>query len=72
MPDNYLETHQSRDTTPAAYEMKLAGAIEEIFGRGIHDLPGLLTELDAVGIAAPDGAAWTEDSFTAEMQRLGA
>lgn len=71
MPWNYLEPHQSRDSAPTAYEMKLAGAIEEIFGRGIHDLPGLLAELNAAGLTAPNGAAWTEESFTTEMHRLG-
>lgn len=71
MTRNYLEPHQSWKAPPTEYEMKLAGAIEEIFGRRIHDLPGLLTELNATGITAPDGAPWTEETFISEMNRLG-
>jgi hypothetical protein len=37
----------------------------------VHDLPGLLAELDAAGLPAPSGAAWTEETFTTEMRRLG-
>jgi hypothetical protein len=69
---NYLEPMQSRPAPPSAYETKLAGAIEEIFGRGIHDLPGLLAELNDAGLLSPDGGPWNEQSFTAEMHRLGA
>jgi hypothetical protein len=72
MPWNYLEPHQSRQGQPSAYEVKLAGAIEEIFGRRTHDLPGLLAELNSAGLTAPDGRPWAEESFTAEMHRLGA
>lgn len=72
MPWNYLEPHQSRQGPPSPYEVKLAGAIEEAFGRGTHDLPGLLAELKSAGLAAPDGRPFTEESFTAEMHRLGA
>lgn len=69
---SYLEPHQSRQGPPTPYESKLAGAIEEIFGRGVHDLDGLLTELNAAGITAPDGRPWTERSFTEQLNRLGA
>lgn len=69
---NYLEKHQSRLAEPTPYERKLAGAIEEIFGRGAHDLPALLAGLTEGGITAPDGTPWTEESFTREMRRLGA
>lgn len=72
MPWNYLEPHQSRHGQPSPYETKLAGAIEEIFGHGTHDLAGLLAELNADGLTAPDGRPWTEESFTAEMHKLGA
>lgn len=72
MPWNYLEPHQTRNGQPSAYEVKLAGAIEEIFGHGTHDLTGLLAELNGNGPTAPNGQPWTEDSFTTEMRRLGA
>jgi hypothetical protein len=72
MPSNYLEPHQSRQGQPAPYEVKLAGAIEEIFGRGTHGIVELLIELNGAGLTAPDGRPWTEESFTTEMHRLGA
>lgn len=72
MSDQYLVIHQSRDGDPSPYETKLAAAIEEIFARGVHDLPGLLAELNGNGHQSPDGTPWTEASFTAEMHRLGA
>ena len=68
----YLEPHQSRDHEPTSYEIELAGAIEEIFASGAHDLQGLLEGLRATGLNAPDGRPWTEESFVAEMRRLGA
>ncbi|OZD68863.1 hypothetical protein CH272_28025 [Rhodococcus sp. 05-340-1] len=69
---NYLSAHQSRSAQPSPYETKLAGTIEEIFGSGTHDLPGLLKGLADAGLTAPDGTAWTEESFTTEIARLGA
>lgn len=70
--DQYLNPRQSRAGDPGPYEIRLAGAIEEVFGSGVHDLPGLVSGLNDRGLFAPDGAAWTEQTFTAEMRRLGA
>lgn len=67
-----LIRNQSRVVEPTAYELKLAGAIEEVFGAGRHDLPGLVAGLNEIGIAGPGGEAWTEESFAAEMKQLGA
>lgn len=72
MSDNYLEPHQSRSGTPSAYESRLAGAIEEAFGRGAYELPALVAELSATGIAAADGSRFTEESFLAQLGELGA
>lgn len=72
MSSNRMGPHQSPSGDPAPYELKLAGAIEEIFGRGTHDLSGVLVELNGAGLSAPDGRPWTEESFVAEMHRLGA
>src|SRR4051794_13217816 len=66
MASQYLEVHQTRRREPTPFEVKLAGAIEEIFGRGVHDISGMLGELNASGLAAPDGAPWTEDSLMRE------
>lgn len=71
MPEQYLEVHQTHPEPISAYEMKLSGAIMEVFGRGVHDLPGLTEGLNGMGLHAPDGNPWTEDTFRAEMRRLG-
>ena len=71
MPEQYLETHQTHPDPISPYEAKLSGAIMEVFGRGVHDLPGLVAGLNGLGLNAPDGSAWTEDNFRAEMRRLG-
>jgi len=71
MTDQYLVKNQARDAEPSAYDRKLAGAIEEVFGSGRHDLQGLVVGLNELGLAAPGGEQWTEESFTAEMKKRG-
>ncbi|MFF3567391.1 recombinase-like helix-turn-helix domain-containing protein [Nocardia jiangxiensis] len=72
MNDQYLLIHQARTGEPTPYEMKLAGAIEEVFGGGSHTLDALVAGLNGRSIYAPDGQAWTAESFTTEIARLGA
>ena len=72
MPDQYLDAHQTHPDPISPYEAKLSGAIMEVFGRGIHELPGLLDGLNAMGLNAPDGGLWNEENFRSEMRRLGA
>jgi hypothetical protein len=67
---SYLQPHQARNADPTPYELKLAGAIEEVFGTGRHDLAGLVAGLNELGVPAPGGEVWTEASYTAEIQRL--
>lgn len=71
MREQYLEVHQTHPQAFSPYETKLSGAIMEVFGRGVHDLPGLMDGLNGLGLNAPDGSPWTEDNFRAEMRRLG-
>lgn len=68
----YLVKNQTRPAEPTAYERKLAVAIEEVFGSGRHDLEGLVAGLNDLGVLAPGGRQWTEESFAAEIKRLGA
>lgn len=72
MTEQYLEIHQHGPAEPSPYERKLAGIIEEIFGRGVHDLPAVVGALNDSGSTAPDGRPWTEETFVTEMERLGA
>lgn len=67
----YLKPIQSRSAEPTDYENRLADALEAAFGAGIRELPALIARLNADGVRAPDGTAWTEASFQAEMERLG-
>ena len=71
MAEQYLDAHQTHPAPLTPYEVKLSGAIMEIFGTGTHDLPGLIAGLNGLGLHAPGGTAWTEDNFRAEMRRLG-
>ena len=68
----YLEVHQSRTHEPTPYELKLAATLEEVFTKEGHELPAVVAGLNARQVPAPDGAQWTEQSFRAEMHRLGA
>lgn len=69
MKNQYLEVHQTHPEPITPYETKLSGAILEVFSGGTHDLAGLVAGLNSLGLAAPDGKEWTEESFRAEMQR---
>ena len=64
--------HQTRAAPPTEYENRLGEALEEIFDADIDQLSDVVTKLNELGVQAPDGEAWTEDSFQAEMTRLGA
>ncbi|GLY77766.1 recombinase-like helix-turn-helix domain-containing protein [Actinoallomurus iriomotensis] len=66
-----LQPIQSRRHELTSYENALADELEAIFGRGVHDLPGLVSALNETGVRPAGGADWTEESFTAEMARLG-
>lgn len=70
--DMYLEEHQARSSEPTPYEMKLAGAIEEVFGEGRHTLDGLVEGLNARGMLGPSGEPWTTETFAQEMAQQGA
>ncbi|WP_043470174.1 recombinase-like helix-turn-helix domain-containing protein [Arthrobacter sp. Rue61a] len=71
MPEQYLEANQSRVGPPNPYELKLAGALSEIFASGSHELPVIVSGLNNLGLNAPDGEPWDETRFRSEMRRLG-
>jgi hypothetical protein len=68
----YQEPVQTRDEPATPYEMKLAGLIQVVFAEGHYELPELVKGLNDHGSSAPDGSAWTEETFRSEMHRLGA
>ncbi|TCP45796.1 hypothetical protein EV191_11576 [Tamaricihabitans halophyticus] len=65
-----LTPHQSRGRPPTSYEDALADELEAIYGRGIHELPGVVVALNETGVRPAGGQDWTEDSFAAELARL--
>ena len=64
--------HQTRPAPPTEYENQLGDALTKIFDNDIDQLPGVIVKLNEMGVQAPNGAAWTQDSFKAEIKRLGA
>jgi hypothetical protein len=72
MREQYLEEHQSRRRPPTAYELKLAGAIEEVFGGGAHDLQGLVAGLAALGVTTRDGRPMTAEDLLNDIRDLEA
>jgi len=71
VPEQYLEANQSRVRQANPYELKLAGALSEIFASGSHELPAIISGLNNLGLNAPDGHPWDETRFRSEMRRLG-
>ncbi len=68
----YQECWQVGSGRPGAYESKLADALEAAFTAGHYELEALVAALNRAGMHAPNGAAWTAESFQAEIKRLGA
>jgi hypothetical protein len=68
----YQEPVQTRDVPATPYEVRLAGLIQTVFAEGHYELPELLKGLTDHGSTAPDGSPWTEETFRAEMKKLGA
>jgi hypothetical protein len=63
---------QHRAEPPSEFENRLGDALEQIFARGIEQLADVLRELNGAGSRDREGRPWSEDSFLAEMRRLGA
>ena len=65
-------THRTVKLTAPADEQKLAKTLFGVLSAGIHDLPGIVAALNASDVRLAEGALWSEENFTAEMERLGA
>ena len=72
MADLPRYTHRTVKLAPSEYERQLATAVFGILSRGTHDLPGIVAALNATAVRTADGQPWSETSFSAEMERLGA
>ncbi|MFE1023080.1 recombinase-like helix-turn-helix domain-containing protein [Streptomyces sp. NPDC058818] len=67
-----LNPHQARDHEPTPYETKLARTLEDVFTKDGHELSDVIDGLNSRQLRTPTGEPWTEESFRAEMHRLGA
>ena len=67
----YMEQWQAGTGEAGPYETALGDALEEIFGRGVHDLSGVVAALNEKGLRTPEGEGWSEQNFPAIMERLG-
>jgi len=63
---------QNRPAPPTPYENALCDALEQAFDSGAVELAEVVAKLNELGVNDESGAAWTEQSFTLEMKRLGA
>ena len=63
---------QNRPAPPTAYENGLGDALEHVFESGAVELPEVVDKLNELGFKDQNGSAWTEQSFTLEIKRLGA
>jgi hypothetical protein len=64
--------HRTLNVSASEYEKRLSSTLLAILSRKTHDLAGILAALNASEVRLPSGQAWTEESFSAEMERLGA
>ena len=64
--------HRTLNVSASDYEQRLSRTLIGILGRGIHDLPGIVAALSKTEVGPQSGGAWTEETFVAEMERLGA
>lgn len=69
-PDRYLQPKQAQYRAPTTYEDLLGDAIERCFATGIHDLAGLVENLNRQTMTTRAGEAWTVDNYGPEMAAL--
>ncbi len=63
---------QTRAAPPSEYENRLGDALEQVFESGAVELADVVAGLNKLGFRSSDGRPWTEATFEAEMERLGA
>lgn len=62
---------QNRAAAPTDFENALADALEATFEAGAQTDEQVVAGLNASALQAPGGQAWTVESFTATLRRLG-
>lgn len=64
--------HRTLKVSASEYERKLSAALLVILSKKIHELDRIVAALDASDVRPPGGGQWTEENFSAEIERLGA
>jgi len=67
----YLQPNQAQQRPPNTFEDLLGDALERAFASGITELAPLVNYLNQSGPLGPNGQPWTEQSFEAEINKLG-
>lgn len=62
---------QTRYKAPTVYEQDFVQYLIQAFSSGITELDELVQSLNQQGFRCESGEAWTSETFSAEMQRLG-
>ncbi len=65
-------TYRTYNEAQSDYEHELANALFEIMGGHVHDLEGIVAELNRIGPSPPNLEDWTIEIFRSEIERLGA
>lgn len=61
---------QSAGRAPTSYENALSDELERVFGRGTHDLPGVVAALNETGVRPAHGGDWTSRPRSARPARV--
>lgn len=62
---------QLRSGPPSEYEDKLCSALIPILGRNVHDLPGIVAELNKTDVKSETDSSWTAEAFQAVLRKCG-
>ncbi len=71
-PTRFLQPNQAQQRPPTPFEDLLGDALERAFSSGITELAPLVVYLNQSGPLGPNGQQWTEQTFEAEIHKLGA
>ena len=67
----YRQPRQATDRDPTAWEEQLADVLESAFGQGIHELNGIVEQLNQSRVKPPNGGQWDAARFQDIIKELG-
>jgi hypothetical protein len=72
MEERLRFSHRTLKANPSLYEERLSRILFNILSKGVHDLPGIVSALNATDLRPCDAESWSEERFVSEMETLGA